>query len=126
MRRITFLALMTTMAVSACQTTQPEAPVIVIPPENVQTCVSVSTLQKVVIPAETKMQTAITMIDNPPYAPIESRVERTIVVKPAQVIYVNQSGNEVIDICEDNIEIGVVGPGEGSSIDENGNVILDE
>ncbi|WP_154813698.1 hypothetical protein [Hellea balneolensis] len=123
MTRITLLlsaALMTSLA--AC-TTVPEPvpePVVVIPPEPIQTCAPVSVLTKVTIPAETKVQYAITMIDNPPYEPIENKVKRTIVVKPAQIIYVDTEGREVLDICDkDAIEIGETGPGIGETISED-------
>ena len=111
------VAVMTGLA--ACETVpEPEPePVIVIPPEPIQTCAPVSALTKVVIPAETKVQYAITMIDNPPYEPIENKVKRTIVVKPAQIIYVDTEGREVLDICDkENIEIGETGPGVGEEI----------
>jgi len=122
MRRITTIGLLTAFGLSACVTAPPEVPVIIIEPEPVQTCASISTLQKVTIPAETKKQTAITMIDNPPYAPIESRVERTVIVQPAQVFYVNSEGQEILDICEQNIELGQVGPRAGSVINPDGSI----
>ena len=112
-------------ALSACKTVpEPEAEDIVILPPPVQTCAPVSTLQKVVIPAETRTQTAITEIDNAPYEPIQTRTTRTIVVTPAKIIYVNSEGKEVLDICEkDTIEIGETGPAAGEIIasqDEGG------
>lgn len=120
MTRITLIlsaAVLTGLA--ACKTVPepiPE-PVVVIPPEPIRTCAVVSALTKVVIPAETKVQYAITMIDNPPYEPIENKVKRTIVVKPAQIIYVDSEGREVIDICDkQTIEIGETGPGIGEEI----------
>lgn len=113
-------AIMTGLA--AC-TTVPEPipePVVVIPPEPVRTCAPVSALTKLVIPAETKVQYAITMIDNPPYEPIENKVKRTIVVKPAQIIYVDTEGREVLDICDkETLEIGETGPGIGETIAED-------
>jgi len=70
------IALVTPILFVACATTQEPAPeVIVIPPEPIRTCAPVSALQRVVIPAETKIQFAITQIENPPYAPIESKVK---------------------------------------------------
>lgn len=110
-------------ALAAC-TTVPEPvpePVVVLPPEPVQTCAPVSALTQVTIPAETKVQYAITMIDNPPYEPIENKVKRTVVVKPAQIFYVDSEGREVLDICDrDNIEIGDTGPSIGETIPEAG------
>jgi len=117
MRPLLYLSAAAALGLSAC-TTVPEAPlppvVIDVPP--VQTCSPVSTLVRQVIPAETKTQTAITAVDNPPYEPIETRVTRTIVVKQAQVFYTNSEGREVLDICETNIERGLVGPAPGEII----------
>ena len=107
---------------SACKTVPEPIPetVIVIPPEPIQTCAPVSALTRVVIPAETKIQYAITMIDNPPYEPIENKVKRTIVVKSAQVFYVDSENKEVLDICDkENVELGDTGPGVGATV-ENG------
>ena len=122
MTRITLLlsaAILT--GLSACTTVpEPEPEVIVIPPEPIQTCAPVSTLQKVTIPAETKVQYYSTGIDNGEYADIESaQLKRTIVIKPAQVFYVDSENKEVLDICEkDSIEIGDTGPGVGEVIEE--------
>jgi len=106
---------------SACKTVpEPEPEVIVIPPQTVQTCAPVSTLQKVTIPAETRVQYYSTGIDNGEYEDIESpQLKRTIVVKPAQVFYVNSEGREVLDICE-NVPTGDVGPGVGEIIEGGG------
>ena len=126
MRHIKTVTIFAALTLASCQTTQPEAPVIVIPPETIQTCVSVATLQKVRIPAETRTQNACTEIDNGPYEPISQCTTRTIVVKPAQVTYVDAEGKEVIDLCEADVQIGPVGPGEGSLVDENGILVRDE
>jgi len=110
-------------ALAACTTVPEPVPesVVVLPPEPVQTCAPVSALTQVIIPAETKVQYAITMIDNPPYEPIENKVKRTVVVKPAQIFYVDSEGREVLDICDrDNIEIGDTGPSIGETIPEAG------
>ena len=126
MRRILTLSIFSALAVTACQTTQPEAPVVVIAPEPVQTCVSIANLQKVTIPAETRTQNACTEIDNGPYEPITQCVKRTIILTPAQVMYVDDAGKEVIDLCEKDAQIGPVGPGEGALVDENGVLIPTE
>ena len=113
-------AIMTGLA--ACSTVPeplPE-PVIVVPPEPVRTCAPVSTLQKVTVPAETKVQYYSTGIDNGEYGDIESaRLKRTIVVKPAQVFYVNSEGREILDICESVVR-GNVGPGVGEVLQGGG------
>ena len=102
MTRITFIlsaAMLTGLA--ACSTVpEPEPePVIVTPPQPVLTCAPISSLQKVTVPAETKVQYYSTGIDNGEYGDIESaRLKRTIVIKPAQVFYVNSEGREVLDL----------------------------
>ncbi len=115
MRRIMISSALLAIAATGCKTTQPEAPEIVINAPPIQTCAPVSSLQKVVIPAETKIRYAITMIDNPPYEPIERKEKQVVVVKPAQIIYVDSEGKEVLDICED-VERGATGPGVGEMI----------
>jgi len=122
MTRITLIlsaAVLTGLA--ACKTVPepiPE-PVIVIPPEPIQTCAPVATLKKVTIPAETRVQYYSTGIDNGEYEDIESpKLKRTIVIKPAQVFYVDSENREVLDICEqDTIELGDTGPGVGEVIE---------
>ncbi len=112
------IALVTPILFVACATTQEPAPeVIVIPPEPIRTCAPVSALQRVVIPAETKIQFAITQIENPPYAPIESKVKQTKVVKPAEIIYIDSDGKQILDICE-NPPVGPTGPGIGEIIQD--------
>jgi len=112
MRKLIILSAVTGLSLSACLTV-PEAPeAIVIAPPEIETCKSVNTLVKQIIPAETKTQNAITQIENPPYEPIESITKRTIVVKQAQIIYVDSENREVSDICED-VERGPVGPAPG-------------
>ncbi len=123
MNRITLLLSVAVLTGLAACKTVPEPvpePVIVIPPEAFKTCAPVSTLQKVTVPAETKVQYYSTGIDNGEYGDIESaRLKRTIVVKPAQVFYVNSEGREILDICED-VETGDVGPGPGEVIEGGG------
>ena len=113
-------AIMTSVA--AC-TTVPEPipePVVVIPPEPIRTCAPVSSLQQVTIPAETKVQFYSTGIDNGEYDDIQSaQLKRTIVVKPAQVFYVDSEGREILDICE-KVQTGDVGPGAGEVIEGDG------
>ncbi len=94
------------IALSACKTTpEPEAETVEIQIDPVLTCTPISMLQKVVIPEETETYTAITMIDNPPYEPIERKETITRVVKEAQIIYVDSNGREVLDVCSDEIPV---------------------
>ena len=82
-----------------------------------ETCIAVSELRKVELPAETKIQYAITIIDNPPYEPIENKVKREIVTKQASIYYQDSNGNKALDICDkENIIIGGIGPEIGETI----------
>ncbi|MDG1141748.1 MAG: hypothetical protein P8N24_00855 [Hellea sp.] len=84
-----------------------------------ETCIAVSELRKVELPAETKIQYAITIIDNPPYEPIENKVKREIVTKQASIYYQDSNGNKALDICDkENIIIGGIGPEIGETINK--------
>ena len=84
-----------------------------------ETCIDISELRKVELPAETKIQYAITIIDNPPYEPIENKVKREIVTKQASIYYQDSNGNKVLDICDkENIIIGGIGPEIGETINK--------
>ena len=84
-----------------------------------ETCIAISELRKVELPAETKIQYAITIIDNPPYEPIENKVKREIVTKQASIYYQDSNGNKALDICDkENIIIGGIGPEIGETINK--------
>ena len=84
-----------------------------------ETCIDISELRKVELPAETKIQYAITIIDNPPYEPIENKVKREIVTKQASIYYEDSNGNKVLDICDkENIITGGIGPEIGETINK--------
>ena len=84
-----------------------------------ETCINISELRKVELPAETKIQYAITFIDNPPYEPIENKVKREIVTKQASIYYEDSNGNKVLDICDkENIITGGIGPEIGETINK--------
>lgn len=92
-----------TTSLTACATAPEPAPIeppVQIIAEPVDTCVPLSTLRRVVIPAVTKKVIAITEIANPPYEPIQRREEQTRTVTPEQVYYVDDTGREVTDICD--------------------------
>ena len=97
-----------------------EAPVVVeVPPAP--TCYEVAALQRVEIPAETKTVVGISLIENPPYDPIEQRTEQEIVIKQAEVFYVvtdAATGNqtEVTNFCSNDVEVGPVGPAPGEAL----------
>ena len=116
-----------TITLSACATAplpQPEpvvqAPVVVTPPPP-PVCYEVAALQRVEIPAETKTVTGISLIENPPYEPIEQRTQQNIVIKQAEVFYVvtdTTTGNqtEVTNFCDPNVVTGPVGPAPGEAL----------
>lgn len=114
-----------TASLSACAVIpEPQEPVVepvvvVVPPAP--TCYEVSALQRVEIPAETKTVVGISLIENPPYDPIEQRTEQEIIIKQAEVFYVvidPETGNqkEVTNFCDSTVEIGPVGPGPGERL----------
>ena len=107
------------LPLSACVSTRPapQAPIVIAPPA-IPDCVSIGQLTKVEIPAETKVQYAITSIDNPPYEPIETRVKQVRVVKQAQVHYVDSENRQINNICED-VPLGAIGPAEGELLPDS-------
>lgn len=90
------------LALSACKTTpepiEPD-PVIVIEFDPIRNCYPIEMLTKIDIPAVTKTVTAIVLIDNPPYEPIEREEQREVTMEPARTAYVNPEGVEVENIC---------------------------
>lgn len=99
---------------------EPPAPPIVVEVPPAPTCFEVASLQRVEIPAETKTIVGISLIENPPYDPIEQRTEQKIVTKQAEVFYVvtdPATGNqtEVTDFCDESIQTGPIGPAPGEA-----------
>lgn len=97
-----------------------EAPVVVEAPE-VPLCYEVSALQIVEVPAETRTVVGISLIENPPYDPIEQRTEQEIVMKQAEIFYVvvdSETGNqtEVTNFCDETVVVGPVGPAPGQAL----------
>jgi len=114
-----------TITLSACavipEPVEPVAPPIVVEVPPTPTCFEVSALQRVEIPAETKTVVGISIIENPPYDPIEQRTEQEIVIKQAEVYYAvidPQTGNqkEVTNLCDPTVVVGPVGPAPGELI----------
>jgi len=95
------LILGTALLIAGCKTTpEPiEEPVIEIKFDPIRNCYPIEMLTKVDIPAVTKTVTAIVLIDNPPYEPIEREEEREVLMEPARTAYVNPEGQEVENIC---------------------------
>jgi len=96
-----------------------QTPVVIAPVKPA--CYEVSDLQRVEIPAETRTVVGISLIENPPYDPIEQRTEQKIVMKQAQVFYVvtnPETGNqtEVSNFCSPDVVVGAVGPAPGEAI----------
>ncbi|GEM_PF-3558321 len=102
------------LALTACATTQQAKQVEVTPPP-VQTCVSINTLKKVVIPAVVKKGYSIVSIQGRTEQyydpetktwktvttpPIQRKEPWTKTIKPEQIIYVDENDKEVTDICE--------------------------
>ena len=82
------------------------------------TCYEVTALQRVEVPAETRTVVGVSLIENPPYEPIEQRTETQIITKQAEVFYVltnQETGNqtEVTNFCSANVVVGPVGPAPG-------------
>jgi len=120
------LAVFSSSALSGCllvpkPVEEPVAPPIVIEVPPVPTCFEVSALQRVEIPAETRVVVGISVIENPPYAPIEQRTEQEIITKQAEVYYAivdPETGNqkEVTNLCDTSVVIGPIGPREGEAV----------
>lgn len=117
---ITFAA----ATLSACAVI-PEEPVVqtpvVVEVPTAPTCYEVAALQRVEIPAETKTVVGISLIENPPYRPIEQRTEQEIVTKQAEVFYVltdEETGDqtEITNFCETDVIVGPVGPAPGEAL----------
>lgn len=96
-----------------------EAPVVEVPAAPL--CYEVTALQMIEIPAETKTVVGISLIENPPYDPIEQRTSQEIVIKQAEVFYVvtdteTGSQTEVTNFCDETVETGPVGPAPGEAL----------
>lgn len=91
------------LTLSACASTPEPAPepTVTIDTQPVQTCRSISELERVVIPAKTKVVYGTSVIENPPYAPIEREEKHIVEVSPEVVYYVDGTGAQVTDICEE-------------------------
>jgi len=120
-------AVISSSALSACslvpkkpQEPIVQAPVVVaVPPPP--TCYEVAALERVEIPAETRTVVGVSLIENPPYQPIEQRTEQKIVTKQAEVYYAlvdPATGNqrEVTNLCDTTIPRGLIGPLPGEAI----------
>lgn len=93
------------LPLAACRTMEPEPEPVFIPPPEVRTCFPREELVAEQVPAETKTYTAITMVDNPPYEPIERKETVTREVRPAYTRYRTETGEIVADdkICNDDL-----------------------
>lgn len=95
-----------------------EEPVAIVVPPVEPLCYELAELQRVEIPAETKTVYADSVIENPPYEPIEQRTEQRIIIKQAEVFYVKtdpQTGSqaEVTTFCDQTVQTGPIGPAPG-------------
>jgi hypothetical protein len=103
------------IVLGACAST-PEPEIVEIVPEPiVQGCYPIASLEKVVIPAETKTVYGSTIIESPPEyvtdprtgetieikkSPVEQMQEYTVVTKEEEIIYKTPEGAIITDICE--------------------------
>ena len=138
-RRFAAATLIATAALlSACVTTQEPAPVvekpIAITPPPVASCTPQGLLTRQVIPAEYKEGFHITGFENPPEyrtnpetgeveeiqaPPTERTVPFKTLIKPEQVIFINDEGRVVEDVCNPDGS----DPDEVGLRDENGNPV---
>ena len=98
------LALTALSVLAGCKSTpEPieEPTIIEIKFDPIRNCYPIEMLQKIDIPEVTKTVTAIVLIDNPPYEPIEREEERIVQLEPARTAYINPEGVEVTNICPD-------------------------
>jgi len=121
------IAVFTSSALSGCLLVpeQPQEPVVqtpvVVAPPPPPACYEVAALQRVEIPAETRTVVGISLIENPPYDPIETRTEQKIITKQAEVYYAlvdPATGNqkEVTNLCDPAVPRGPVGPLPGEAL----------
>ncbi|NNC37316.1 MAG: hypothetical protein HKO02_07660 [Hyphomonadaceae bacterium] len=104
------------LVLSACASTPDEPEIVEITPEPIQQgCYPIASLEKVVIPEETKTVYGSTIIESPSEfvtdpqtgetieikkPPVEEMQEYTVVTKEAEIIYQTPEGEVVTDICE--------------------------
>ena len=101
---------------AGCATSDPEPEAVYIPPPEIRTCFAREELTVVEVPAETRTVKAITMIDNPPYEPIESVQEIVQEVRPAYTEYQDGAGNTVTtDMLCDSDLVGGRAPAQSSA-----------
>lgn len=107
--------LLPALFLSACAST-PEPEIVEITPEPiVQGCYPIASLEKVVIPAETRTVYGSTIIESPSEyytdpqtgetveitrAPVEEMQEYTVVTKEEEIVFQTSEGAKVTDICE--------------------------
>ena len=109
--------LLPALIMSACASTpEPEPEIVeVIPEPIVQGCYPIASLQKVVIPAETRTVYGSTIIESPSEfitdpqtgetveikkPPVEEVQEYTVVTKEEEIVYQTSEGETITDICE--------------------------
>ena len=99
------LTLLPALLAGCASTPEPEPEAVYIPPPEIRTCFAREELTLVEIPAETRTVKATTMIDNPPYEPIESVQEIVQEVRPAYTEYQDGAGNTVTTdmLCDSDL-----------------------
>ena len=101
---------------TACATVEPEPEIVEVTPDPIQQgCYPIASLEKVVIPEETRTVYGSTIIESPSEyvtdpqtgetieikkPPVEEVQEYTVVTKEAEIVYQTPEGEVVTDICE--------------------------
>lgn len=104
------------LVLSACASTPEPVEIIEVTPDPIQQgCYPIASLEKVMIPAETRTVYGSTIIESPSEyvtdpqtgetieikkAPVEEVQEYTVVTKEAEIVYRTSEGETITDICE--------------------------
>jgi len=112
----TIAVVLPALVLTACATVEPEPEIVEVTPEPiVQGCYPIASLEKVIIPEETRTVYGSTIIESPSEyvtdpqtgetveikkPPVEEVQEYTVVTKEAEIVYQTPEGEVVTDICE--------------------------
>ena len=104
------------LVLTACASTPDEPEIVEVTPDPIQQgCYPIASLEKVVIPEETRTVYGSTIIESPSEfvtdpqtgetieikkPPVEEVQEYTVVTKEAEIVYQTPEGDVVTDICE--------------------------
>jgi len=112
----TIAVVLPALVLSACATVEPEPEIVEVTPDPIQQgCYPIASLEKVIIPEETRTVYGSTIIESPSEyvtdpqtgetveikkPPVEEVQEYTVVTKEAEIVYQTPEGEVVTDICE--------------------------